>query len=561
MYPSLEILFKTPMRKRIVLYSIGGGLFLCLAPLLSFAASLSFSASPSSYEAGKVVSLDVVVASADKAMNAVSGVLVFPKDKIEILSISKIGSIVNFWTTEPIFSNSQGTLRFEGIVLDPGFRGASGKIFTITFQTKIPGTASFVFLSASVLANDGKGTIILTEAKNKEIFISSGGTASPVAPISPNVPAAPSISSATHPNQNKWYRNPNPELSWVVPSDATAVRASYDKNPTGEPTTLYIPPIFKKQFNNLADGVWYFHLQARNSFGWGPSAHFRFQIDTTPPYRFSITFPHGKSVTDPRPVTLFNTTDQLSGIDHYEVKVGQDTLVVSQNEVVNSNPYILPTQAPGEHALEVLAYDGAGNVATAMEQFSIGVIDPPSFIRFRESPKEGEIWQVEGTTYPNSVVAVYLKQKGREVSEKTTSDETGHFALVWPGLLKRGTYEYWGVVKDNHGAVSNQSAHLVLTIQPNGLFAWGPFSINLPQFLVLVFVVITFLFMIILYQRQKGRSPYVLANKVLTEGDQFVENLVERLKVLEDKKILADLDAYLEEKEQSLKRNDTEEHS
>src|SRR3989344_517465 len=133
-----------------------------LAPLSARAATLNFSPPSGSYNVGSTFSVNVTVESVGQAMNAVSGVVSFPWDKLEVVSISKQGSILSLWPAEPSFSNSAGTINFEGIVLNPGYTGASGKILTITFRVRNSGTANVSFSSGSVLANDGTGANILS---------------------------------------------------------------------------------------------------------------------------------------------------------------------------------------------------------------------------------------------------------------------------------------------------------------------------------------------------------------------------------------------------------------
>ncbi|MDP2703860.1 MAG: hypothetical protein Q8P01_01415, partial [bacterium] len=93
--------------------------------------------------------MNITVESTDQAMNAVSGVVSFPWDKLEVVSISKQGSILSLWPAEPSFSNSAGTVNFEGIALNPGYIGANGKILTITFRTRNTGQANLSFSSGS----------------------------------------------------------------------------------------------------------------------------------------------------------------------------------------------------------------------------------------------------------------------------------------------------------------------------------------------------------------------------------------------------------------------------
>jgi hypothetical protein len=101
------------------------------------------------------------VTSTLQAVNAVSGTLAFPTDKLQVTSVSKSGSILTIWVQDPSFSNSQGTVDFEGVVPNPGFKGSSGTAVTVTFKVVGTGTANIRYSSGSILANDGYGTNIL----------------------------------------------------------------------------------------------------------------------------------------------------------------------------------------------------------------------------------------------------------------------------------------------------------------------------------------------------------------------------------------------------------------
>ena len=136
-------------------------LVLMFIPIFANAASLGISPSTISRTVGSTFSTVIYLSSSDKAANAASGIVTFPKDKLEVVSISKSNSVINLWVQEPTFSNSQGDIHFEGIVLNPGYTGNNGTVLTVTFRTKSAGTANIKFLSGSVLANDGSGTNIL----------------------------------------------------------------------------------------------------------------------------------------------------------------------------------------------------------------------------------------------------------------------------------------------------------------------------------------------------------------------------------------------------------------
>ncbi len=131
-------------------------------PLFSntvFAATLSISPSSGSYEVGSSIILKVNVTS-DIAFNAVSSVINIPTSLFSIESVSKSGSALNFWVTEPTLSRSNGTVRFEGVALG-GYKGGSiGNILTIVIRPLKIGSANISFQSGQILANDGEGTDI-----------------------------------------------------------------------------------------------------------------------------------------------------------------------------------------------------------------------------------------------------------------------------------------------------------------------------------------------------------------------------------------------------------------
>lgn len=154
------------MEKKIVQINILILLILFIAivafPIDVRAATLSIEPQSGSYRVGSLISVTMYVSSSDQAMNAITSTILFPKDRLEVTSILKEGSIVNLWIREPSFSNITGQISLEGVVLNPGFTGAKGKLLTIIFRTKVSGDAAIRVIAASVLANDGSGTNILS---------------------------------------------------------------------------------------------------------------------------------------------------------------------------------------------------------------------------------------------------------------------------------------------------------------------------------------------------------------------------------------------------------------
>lgn len=435
-------------------------------------ASLYFSSPSGSYTVGSALSVSVYVSSADQAMNAASGVISFSQDTLEVTSLSKSGSIFTLWVQEPSFSNSAGAVNFEGIVLNPGFTGADGKIITINFRVKAAGAALVSFSSGSVLANDGSGTNILTSLGNAQFNLGDTAPSAPAVPetITPSAvsgaPSAPKISSPTHPDPNKWYSKKDAKFTWSLPNGVTAVRLLYDKSPHSQPTVLYTSPIAEKEINDIKDGISYFHVQLENKSGWGGVSHFRFQIDTQPPEPMSIRFVDGDETENPRPVVIFSTTDSLSGIGYYTIKIGEGDFFSVAPEIVESNPYTLHPQDPGKRTILIQAFDKAENHSTATKEFTITPLETPVFTEYQKELESGEVLTVKGESrYPNAQIMMWLqREEGAPKSFTIESGQDGKFIFMADEKLQDGMYTLWAEVVDARGAKSLPTEKITITV-------------------------------------------------------------------------------------------------
>ena len=138
--------------------------FLIFAVNTASAATLYFSPASGNQTAGNIMTVNVLVNSQGQAINSADTIITYPINYLEVVSISKSGSIFSLWVEEPTFSNGSGTINLSGGLPTPGYNGTAGKIIGITFRLKTAGTASLVFSSASVRANDGYGTNVLLSA-------------------------------------------------------------------------------------------------------------------------------------------------------------------------------------------------------------------------------------------------------------------------------------------------------------------------------------------------------------------------------------------------------------
>lgn len=107
---------------------------------------------------------------------------------------------------------------------------------------------------------------------------------------------------------------------------------------------------------------------------WGPIAHFKFNVDTTPPRPFNVSVTDNDSAA---PKITFESSDELSGIDHYEVRVDEAEWTAI-DKALAGNPYAITGLSNGEHEIQIRAVDMAGNTATAST--TIRVVSPTVLI-------------------------------------------------------------------------------------------------------------------------------------------------------------------------------------
>jgi hypothetical protein len=331
---------------------------LFLFPFSSRAEGASFYFSPNAgtFYVGSTFDVSIFVNTGGNNINAVGVDLKFDPRKIQIANPTTGRSFISVWVAQPTYSNSEGTASFQGGVPSPGVNTSSGLISTITFRAIAPGETAISFSSSSrVLLNDGKGTNILN-SMGRGVYN-----------ITMPPPEGPKIYSSTHPDQNKWYKNNNPTFSWE--KEEGAVEYSYTiNNDFGDvPDNVSEGSHTSVSYTSLEDGIWYFHVKAKKGNVWGGASHYIVQIDSSAPASFTIDFePKLRSpvMTSREPIVSFITTDALSGIDHYELKV-IDFNASGKNEAgfftEVASPHKLPSLNTGEHEIVVRAFDVAGN--------------------------------------------------------------------------------------------------------------------------------------------------------------------------------------------------------
>lgn len=331
----------------------------------ALSASTTLTFSPSS----KTVTVDDeftvrLVLNTDQAVNASDGTIRFPKDLLQVKSVSKSSSVFTLWTQGPSYSNGNGTVTYSGGVPNPGVTGNGKTLFTVTFEAEKDGTATLTLSGASVLANDGYGTEVLSGTGRSTITIEKRSTTPPPPPPPTTTSrVVPVISSSSHPDETVWYNSRDVSAEWRAGSGVRGYSVVFDDQ------TGTVPPqrnqgLTAALTQTVGEGVWYLHVRALYDAGWSDTRHFAVRVDATPPETIVAELVRESERSRSGSVT-FTSNDALSGIDRFSIKL-------DAGEFVDAiSPYAFSDLSNGDHTIVIRALDKAGNETTTEVKFTV----------------------------------------------------------------------------------------------------------------------------------------------------------------------------------------------
>ena len=483
-----------------------------VSPVAVDAAALRITPDTGVYQVGSTFTARVQIATQGQSVNAAEGTIKFNPNELSVVSVTRSGSIFNLWVTEPAFSNSAGTVNFSGGV-PTGYSGSVGNVLSITFRVTNAGSPRVTFTDGSVLANDGRGTNVLTSMTGGS-YTAQAASAAPVAEVieyvaPANTPAAPRINSDTHPDPANWSNETTAELSWTLPAGITAVRTLLDDRSSTVPTNVYDNPISSISLDELPEGVSYFHLQFRNADGWGRITHYRLAVDSVGPANIAITTASTTDETNPQQVLQVTTDEEGSGVVRYLVKINEAEPFEFIDEA-GAGLITLPVLKPGYHAIIVEAFDAAGNSTIGTYSITVDAFEKPVFTDIPTSMTANVIPVIRGLTRPNSLVTVFFNRIGNEPNViEVTADAEGVFTYIPEGELYSGVYEISAEATDTYGAQSARSDSKRIAVQePGYVRIAGQFvdamSVIVPLLLLAVLLVLGMWYLLFVFRRFKG---------------------------------------------------------
>lgn len=315
---------------------------------------LSFSPRSGSFVVDSTFQVPIYINTRSRSINGIELRINFDKNKLSIVNPTGGTSIIGVWAEPPKFDNTRGTASYVGVVPN-GITTEAGLIGTITFKAKAPGNAAVsIATSSRVLLNDGLGTETQVDFGRANYTIMA------------KAPEGVQIFSETHPIQTDWYNNNTPAVSWVGEEGITGFSYVLDNKPNTIPDNIIDTEQTAASFETIQDGLWYFHIKALKNNIWGTTGNFLIHIDTAPPAEFTpeVNYLVAAVVETQRTLVSFFTTDNLSGVDHYEVGIIDKNQPPTESPLFEQaeSPIQVPLHSGGKLQVIVRAIDKAGNV-------------------------------------------------------------------------------------------------------------------------------------------------------------------------------------------------------
>ena len=220
-----------------------------------------------------------------------------------------------------------------------------------------------------------------------------------------SAPAAPGVSSSTHPNQNAWYSNSSPTFNWSA-SDTSGIGGYsyvFDQVATTVPDTTSEGTATSKSYTGAPQGASWFHVRARNGAGvWGTTTHYKVQVDTgLPSSSLTVTSTsHTPNVVNrDRTVDVTYTagSDTTSGVAGYDVQfTSSATPPAAGGVTTTATTYTSSALSDGSWWVHVRTKDNAGNASAAVTAGPY-VIDGtgPNAVVISSSTHDSNVWDTE----------------------------------------------------------------------------------------------------------------------------------------------------------------------
>ena len=459
------------------------------AAVLADNASLSIVPAAGVYPIGEPFTIEVHIDTGGAIIGTTDATISYDPEDVSYVSVSGERSVFSRISADS--TSSYGKVSVSGFIErgQEGFRGNNGLVAQLTFVPLRNVATQFHFASGSATPPITLGASVADLANILSGLHVANYTFIPKESVVAGVPFASAqetfeITPLPIPD-TEWFGTTSVKLSWTLPSGATEMRTLVSEKKDATPTKVYPTLLNSATLSSIPEGKNYFLLQFKIKDSWGSVITYPLNVDVSPPSFVLIREAEREDAADPRVGFVIDSSDIFSGIGKYEVSIdGEATQIWERPENGIYNPTGL---TPGEHILTVKAYDLVGNSTSTDLLFLVKSLESP--ILKNESVPErvltGDTITIQGVSYPDAEVTVYISHNEDEATEKITStDAEGNFTVIITDAAKAGKYTLWFTVTDKRGAKSPNSVKRSIEVTQPSIILFGTTAVTYLSILV-----------------------------------------------------------------------------
>ncbi len=217
------------------------------------------------------------------------------------------------------------------------------------------------------------------------------------------VDLTPPLLSIFAPKANSIWKSSNVIVAWS--SEDAESGLDYFEAKVDEEMWFKVENAMAYVFEDLSDGDHTISVRVLDNAGNSEEVSVSFQVDTTPP-SVSIFLPAACSIVNsPNVTVIWNGSDSVSGMGHYELKLDGDSWI----NLGTNESYNFVDLADGNHMLRVKAVDKAGNVFETLVNFNVSTKSNTASVWM-----QWWFWTIICATISFSAFAVfYLRKKSK----------------------------------------------------------------------------------------------------------------------------------------------------
>lgn len=520
-------------------------------PATLFAANASLSIVPATgvYPIGEQFTFDVRINTGDAVIGTADATISYDPQDVSYVSVSGEGSVFSRISADS--DSAYGKVSISGFIErgQEGYQGSNGLVARLTFIPLRNVATQFHFASGSATPPITLGASVADLAN----ILSSLHVANYTFIPKESAPAGISFTSFASAveefeitplpiPETEWFGTTTVKLSWTLPSGVTEMRTLVSDSKDSTPTEAYPTPVNSVTLTDIPEGKNFFLLQFKSNDTWGSVITYPLNVDVSDPSYVLIREAEREDPADPRVSFIIESSDTFSGIGAYEIGIDGETAEVWDRP--EDGIYHPVGLTPGEHVLTATAVDLAGNSTSTDLLFLVKSLEAP--ILKNESVPErvltGDTITVQGTSYPDADVVVFISHNEGEAVEKTVStDAIGNFTVTITDAAKAGKYTLWFTVTDKRGAKSPNSVKRSINVTQPSIILFGSTAVT---YLSIIVPLIGLILLLVLtlwlgyswlsgYRRRVKRETGDAYHVARTEFKKLRKELVRQIGMLE----------------------------